>query len=73
MWQAVVQARAEWVSVTTFNEWHEGTQIEPARDYSAGDRTYAGYDGAYGLNAAQAPNAYLDRTAYWVDKFGSPG
>ena len=26
-----VSAGAEWVSITSFNEWHEGTQIEPAK------------------------------------------
>jgi hypothetical protein len=72
MWQAVLGAHAEWVSVTTFNEWHEGTQIEPATDYAAGSRTYSGYAGAYGTAAQDAPDAYLNRTAYWVERF-SPG
>ena len=69
MWQAVVGAHAQWVSVTSFNEWHEGTQIEPATDYAAGSRTYTGYAGAYGTSVQSAPDAYLNRTAYWVAKF----
>lgn len=72
MWQAVLGAHPEWVSVTSFNEWHEGTQIEPATDYAAGSRTYRGYAGAYGAADQDAPDAYLNRTAYWVDQF-SPG
>ncbi len=72
MWQGVVAAGAEWVSVTSFNEWHEGTQIEPAVDFAAGARTYTGYGGAYGRAASEAPDAYLDRTAYWVTRV-SPG
>jgi glycoprotein endo-alpha-1,2-mannosidase len=72
MWQAAVAARPAWVSVTSFNEWHESTQIEPAADFQGGTRTYTGYEGAYGTAAADAPNAYLARTAYWVGQF-TPG
>jgi len=69
MWQAVIGAGAEWVSVTTFNEWHEGTQIEPARVYAAGGRTYLSFEGAYGKTGTAAETAYLDRTAMWVTRF----
>ena len=31
MWRGAVQARADLVTITSYNEWHEGTQIEPAR------------------------------------------
>jgi glycoprotein endo-alpha-1,2-mannosidase len=72
MWKAVIGASAEWASVTSFNEWHEGTQIEPATDHSGGSRTYTGYGGAYGISPADAPDAYLNRTAYWVGQF-APG
>jgi hypothetical protein len=69
MWHAAVAARPAWVSVTSFNEWHESTQIEPAADFQGGTRTYTGYEGAYGTSAADAPDAYLARTAYWVGQF----
>ena len=69
MWQAAISAGSEWISVTTFNEWHEGTQIEPARAFVSGARTYQGFDGAYGVAAADAPDAYLRRTAHWVQLF----
>ncbi len=72
MWQAAVAARPTWVSVTSFNEWHESTQIEPAMDFQGGSRTYVGYEGAYGKSGAEAPDAYLARTAYWVGQF-APG
>jgi hypothetical protein len=72
MWQAAISAGAEWISVTSYNEWHEGTQIEPAAASAIGPRTYAGYEGAYGAATADAPRAYLVRTAYWIDRF-SPG
>ena len=31
MWQAAVRASPDLVTITSYNEWHEGTQIEPAR------------------------------------------
>lgn len=36
MLDAAVNSGAELVSITSFNEWGEGTQIEPARDYGPG-------------------------------------
>jgi glycoprotein endo-alpha-1,2-mannosidase len=70
MWQAALSSGSEWVSVTSFDEWHEGTQIEPAVDFAAAGRTYEGYQGAFGATGAGAPRAYLDRTAYWVARLG---
>ena len=63
MWRGAVKARADLVTITSYNEWHEGTQIEPAR---AGRRGYQCYDGAWGLRGRAAETAYLDRTAFWV-------
>ena len=65
MWRGAVRGRADLVTVTSYNEWHEGTQIEPARS----DRSdYESYDGAWGLYGAAAETSYLDRTAYWVNR-----
>ncbi|MFJ4467773.1 ThuA domain-containing protein [Streptomyces sp. NPDC089424] len=58
-----------WVSVTSFNEWHEGSSIEPADSTPPGGRGYRTYDGAYGLTGQAAETAYLDRTAYWAGRF----
>ena len=41
------------ISVTSFNEWHEGTQIESAIQYREEGRHYPGY---------QSPTQYLDMT-----------
>ena len=73
MWQAAIATGPEWIGVVSFNEWHEGTQIEPARDYAAGTRTYLGYEGAWGVTGADAPDAYLARTAYWVATYSQGG
>jgi hypothetical protein len=63
MWRGAVKARADLVTITSYNEWHEGTQIEPARKRG---RNYQGYDGAWGSRGRAAETAYLDRTAFWV-------
>jgi hypothetical protein len=62
MWKAALSAGADVVTITSYNEWHEGTQIEPARARAG----YAGYDGAWGRRGLDAERAYLDRTAFWV-------
>ena len=32
-WQAAIDTRPDWVIVTSFNEWVEGSQIEPGQSY----------------------------------------
>ncbi len=66
MWRGAVKAHPDLVTITSYNEWHEGTQIEPARPARPG---FQGYDGAWGLHDRAAGTAYLDRTAYWVRRF----
>jgi glycoprotein endo-alpha-1,2-mannosidase len=62
MWRAALDAGADLVTITSYNEWSEGTQIEPA---GHGGR-YESYDGAYGLHGRAAPRAYLRETAHWT-------
>jgi hypothetical protein len=62
MWRAALRASADLVTITSYNEWGEGTQIEPA---GHGGR-YASYEGAYGLHGKAAQRAYIMRTAYWT-------
>jgi len=66
MWRGATRARAPIVTITSYNEWHEGTQIEPALAVGS---PYASYDGAYGLVGLPAQRAYLDRTAMWVGHY----
>ncbi len=70
-WTWALAAGADIVSITSYNEWHEGTQIESARDKclsgTYGHYCYEDYIGAYGRTHADAhETAYLDRTAMWA-------
>jgi len=39
LWQAAIAAKPDWVLIVSFNEWHEGSEIEPSRQF--GDRELA--------------------------------
>jgi glycoprotein endo-alpha-1,2-mannosidase len=65
LWTAALAAHPDVVTITSFNEWGEGTQIEPVQ----AKRGYKTYDGAWGLTGAAAATAYLTRTAYWAARF----
>jgi len=69
MWSAALRSRPDLVTITSYNEWHEGTQIEPARARPG----YASYDRAWGRRGADAERAYLDRTAFWVVRLEQRG
>jgi hypothetical protein len=67
MWATAIRAAPDVITITSYNEWHEGTQIEPAR---VSARRYQTYEGAWGRTGARAERAYLDRTAYWIGRLG---
>jgi hypothetical protein len=65
LWSAALAASPDLVTVTSYNEWGEGTQIEPAQAMPG----YGSYDGAWGLSGTAAQSSYLARTAYWAARY----
>jgi glycoprotein endo-alpha-1,2-mannosidase len=59
-----VGIKPKMVAITTFNEWHEGTQIEPA---APNMKTSNG--SAYQDYGKLPPDGYLKMTREWVDKY----
>lgn len=62
MFEAALKAKAPLVSITSFNEWHEGTQIEPAVPKEIPGYRYEDY-------GSRAPGYYLERTLHWIQQF----
>jgi len=62
MFRAAIAADPQLIAVTSFNEWHEGTQIEPAVPKSIPGYTYEDYE-------PLAADAYLQRTRRWTHEF----
>lgn len=65
-WEAALSIGVEpaLVTITSFNEWHEGHQIEPA---AAGMTDGAGR--AYQDYGPLPPDGYLTLTSQWVERF----
>lgn len=64
MWSKALEVDASIVSITSYNEWHEGSQIEESVPHSSADgkRKYLDF-------GAREPTFYLERTLHWVQKF----
>lgn len=62
MFQATIDCSPRLISITSYNEWHEGTQIEPAIPKKLDGYTYENY-------LPVEPDYYLKRTAHWVEQF----
>jgi hypothetical protein len=60
MFVSAIKAKTRFIGITSFNEWHEGTQIEPAIPKSVGDYVYEDY-------RPLDPDYYLERTKFWSD------
>lgn len=62
MFRAAIDSGAPFIGITSFNEWHEGTQIEPAVPFKHSAFAYLDY-------APRTPDYYLQRTAYWLKRY----
>ncbi|MFZ4931825.1 glycoside hydrolase family 99 protein [Chryseobacterium sp. Mn2064] len=61
MFDAAIKVKPEFIGITSFNEWHEGTQIEPAIPKKAGDFQYEDY--------GKDPEFYIKETKRLTNKF----
>jgi glycoprotein endo-alpha-1,2-mannosidase len=64
MWIAALKVSPELVGITSFNEWHEGTQIETSTPKQIPGFNYLNYQ-------PLASDYYLDRTAQWIRRMNS--
>lgn len=65
-WDEAIKLKPKIISITSFNEWHEGTQIEPAIEKSIANSRAFG-DSAY--PSYSNPMQYLELTARYSSLF----
>ena len=64
-WNYVFQSGIpSWISITSLNEWHEGSMIEPASYNPPAGHGYLTYEGAYHKTSKASEMAYIERTRY---------
>jgi glycoprotein endo-alpha-1,2-mannosidase len=62
MFESAIEVHTDFIGITSFNEWHEGTQIEPAIEKHTIDFNYENY-------IPLKTDYYLSRTRYWTNKY----
>jgi glycoprotein endo-alpha-1,2-mannosidase len=63
MFAHAVKTNADFIGITSFNEWHEGTQIEPAVPKEIPSFTYVDY------GKDTDPLFYIRKTKELIDKY----
>jgi len=61
MFASAVNSNPDIITITSFNEWHEGTQIESAIPHYTTGYVYENYGSLH-------PDFYLERTRFWSDQ-----
>lgn len=81
LWQEATKSKqpSSVVIITSFNEWHEGSSIEPAvpmgfktYEYEGASikaYRYSDYEGAFGKKGREAAFAYIQASSILADKF----
>ena len=64
MFKAAINTKPDFISITSFNEWHEGTQIEPSVPKQVGDYIYEDF------GADTDPLFYIKKTKALIDLYG---
>ena len=67
--QKAISLRPRFITVTSFNEWHEGTQIEPAVPFEAQNRIQ---NPVKYLEYSQGPFQYLQITKTYSKQYHPP-
>lgn len=62
MFSKAIEVKAPFIGITSFNEWHEGTQIEPAIPFKSRAFSYLDY-------SPHKPDYYLNQTVRWLKVF----
>ena len=44
LWNLAMQSQPDWILITSFNEWHEGSEVEPSKQHG---RSYSGLTREY--------------------------
>lgn len=71
MWSSALATKPTYVSITSYNEWMEGTQIEAAVPKQIEKTIYDGKPYTYQDYGDLPPNYYIDATYRWAEKFVS--
>lgn len=66
MMTAAYKTNPAFITITSFNEWHEGTQIEPSVIKSIPGYNYMNFTGANGEVGDRAEMAYIEALAFWT-------
>jgi hypothetical protein len=55
-WEEAIEADPHWILITSFNEWHEGSEIEPSLQYG---RRYLGLTAGYAKRFKAKPRSAI--------------